>query len=232
MRSTVLFLLALAPLGPARASDYFTPSHRLSGIGASRDDLSQELINARTDLMIQSQTFTIMRDPLALPGARRITENKKLQSVFAAAAARSGIPSTLLEAIAYLESWGDPRAESPTGPRGIMQISQGTAREMGLRVVSVTRYRVTTERVRVKNKRGRFVFRKVRHRIPYTVPVRDDRLVPERAIPAVARYLSNLEQKFGGRDWAIFAYHCGEGCVTEMLDLKRRARGIPKDQVT
>ena len=41
-----------------------------------------------------------------------------------------------------------------------------------------------------------------------------------------------MEQKFGGLDWAIFAYHCGQGCVAEMLDLTRRARGIPKDQVT
>ena len=41
-----------------------------------------------------------------------------------------------------------------------------------------------------------------------------------------------MEQKFGGRDWAIFAYHCGQGCVTEMQELTRRARGIPKDELT
>jgi hypothetical protein len=62
--------------------------------------------------------------------------------------------------------------------------------------------------------------------------VRDDRLSPDRAIPAAAVYLAGLEQKFGGRDWAVFAYHCGVGCVGEMQELTRQARGIPKDQVT
>jgi hypothetical protein len=75
-------------------------------------------------------------------------------------------------------------------------------------------------------------FKTVTHRTPYTVTVRDDRLSPGRAIPSAARYLAGMEQKFGGRDWAIFAYHCGQGCVAEMIDLTRRARGIPKDQVT
>jgi hypothetical protein len=68
-------------------------------------------------------------------------------------------------------------------------------------------------------------------RTPYVVTVRDDRLSPDRAIPAAAVYLAGLEQKFGGRDWAIFAYHCGVGCVSDMQDLTRRARGIPSDQV-
>ena len=64
------------------------------------------------------------------------------------------------------------------------------------------------------------------------VTTRDDRMYPERAIPAAARYLAGMEQKFGGRDWAIFAYHCGQGCVGEMQELTRRARGIPKDELT
>ena len=57
-------------------------------------------------------------------------------------------------------------------------------------------------------------------------------MMPERAIPAAARYLAGMEQKFGGRDWAIFAYHCGQGCVGEMQEMTRRARGIPKDKLT
>jgi hypothetical protein len=72
----------------------------------------------------------------------------------------------------------------------------------------------------------------VTHKTPYQATVRDDRLVPGRAIPAAAKYLAGLERKFGGRDWAIFAYHCGQGCVAEMQDLTRRARGIPQDQAT
>jgi hypothetical protein len=230
MKFAVLFLLSLAPLGQAGSTDYFVPAHRVSGVGVARDDISKDLLDVRTDLMIQSQTFSIMREPLAVPGAKRIT-SPKLQSLFQLAAQRSGFSADLLEAIAYLESWGDPKAESPTGPKGIMQITAATARAMGLRVVSATRYKVTRERVSVPGK-GKSKFKTVTHKTPYIVTVRDDRLVPERAIPAAASYLAGMVQKFGGLDWAIFAYHCGPGCVAEMQDLTRRAHGIPKDEIT
>ncbi len=232
MRLFFLLLLGLAPRVPAAPPGYFTPAHRIVGIGADRDDLSAEEIDARTARMIESQTFVIMREPEALPGARRITSDPKLRALFRSAAARSGLPVSLLEAVAYLESWGDPKAESPSGPKGIMQISEGTARSMGLKVVHVTRYHVTREKVAVPTKSHTPKFKTVTHREPYTVTVRDDRLSPGRAIPAAAMYLAGMEQKFGGRDWAIFAYHCGQGCVGEMLELTRRAHGISKDQVT
>ncbi|HWB82525.1 MAG TPA: transglycosylase SLT domain-containing protein [Bryobacteraceae bacterium] len=232
MRLAVLFFLSLAPLGQAGSSEYFVPSHRVAGIGAARKGLSDDLLDVRTDRMIQTQTFSIMRDPQAVAGARRITGSASLQALFRSAAARTGLPQSLLEAIAYLESWGDARAESPAGPRGIMQISEGTARIMGLRVVHARRYRTTRERVLVKRRGRKPVYRTVRHRTPYYVTVRDDRLSPSRAIPAAARYLAGLEEKFGGRDWAIFAYHCGEGCVAAMQDITRRADGIPKNKMS
>lgn len=226
-----LFFLSLAPLGQAGSSGFFQPAHRVSGIGVARDDISADLLEARTDLMIQSQTFTIMREPQAIPGAKRITD-RKLQAIFKSAAAKSGLPSTLIEAIAYLESWGDPKAESVTGPRGIMQISAATARSMGLRVLVATRYRVSRERIKIETRGRKPRYKTITHRTPYTVTVRDDRLVPERAIPAAAVYLAGMQQKFQGLDWAIFAYHCGQGCVANMLDLTRHARGIPKDDIT
>jgi transglycosylase-like protein with SLT domain len=232
MRLTVLFLFGAGLLCRAASTDYFSPTHQLSGVGVSRDDLSNELLQARVDLMIQSQTFTIMREPLAVPGAKRITADRRLQALFRQASERSGIPVSEIEAIAYLESWGDAKAESPSGPRGIMQISYGTAREMRLRVARTVRYRIVKEKVQVRGKNRKLVTRTVRHKIPYTVFGRDERLIPERAIPAAADYLARLENKFGGRDWAIFAYHCGEGCVSEMQELTRQARGIPKDEFT
>jgi Transglycosylase SLT domain len=231
MRFAVLFLLSLAPLGQAGSPDYFVPSHRVSGIGVARDDVSSDLLAVRTDLMIQSQTFGILREQQAVAGARRIT-SPKLQALFRAAQNQSGVPASLIEAIAYLESWGDARAESPSGPRGIMQISSATARGMGLRVVVNTRYKVTRERVTLAGTGRRARYKTITHRTPYVVTVRDDRLIPERAVPAAARYLASMIQKYGGQDWAIFAYHCGQGCVNEMLDLTRRARGIPKDEIT
>jgi len=228
----MLFCLTLALLGMADSPKFFTPEHRVSGIGVERDDISDELLAARTDRMIESQTFGIMRDPLAVPGAKRITGDAKLQALFKAAGQRSGLPASLIEAIAYLESWGDPKAESPSGPRGIMQISAATARSMGLKVMVSTRYKVTREKVPVPNPGGKPKFKTVTHKTPYIVTARDDRLSPDRAISAAAIYLAGLERKFGGRDWAVFAYHCGVGCVGEMQELTSRARGIPKDQIS
>ena len=224
--------LFLAPAGKASGPEYFEPHHRVSGIGVERDDISQDLLEVRTERMIESQTFSILRDPQAIPGAKRITGNPKLQALFQTAGARSGLPPSLIEAIAYLESWGDPHAESPAGPKGIMQISAATARDMGLKIAVVTRYRITRDKVAVKTKGGATKYKTVSHKTPYIVTARDDRLLPERAIPAAGVYLAGLEQKFGGRDWAVFAYHCGVGCVGEMQELTRRARGISKDQVT
>lgn len=232
MRTAVLFVLSLAPLGQAGSPGYFVPAHRVSGIGVERDDISDDLLQVRTDLMIQSQTFSIMREPQALPGAKRITGSAKLQSLFKAAERQTGVPASLIEAIAYLESWGDPRAESPSGPKGIMQISGATARSMGLLVRVSTRYKVSRERVLVSRKGKKARYKTVIHRTPYIVTRRDDRLYPERAIPAAARYFAGMEQRFGGRDWAIFAYHCGQGCVAEMMDLTSRSRGIPKNELT
>ncbi|HMC59846.1 MAG TPA: transglycosylase SLT domain-containing protein [Candidatus Solibacter sp.] len=232
MRPAILLALALAP--PAGGADYFAPSHRISGIGVARDDISQEMLAVRADHMIQSQTFTIMREAQALPGARRITGNSKLQALFRQASASSGMPASIIEAISYLESWGDANAESPAGPKGIMQISQATAVGMGLKVVWATRYKTTHEKapVKARSRSGKTTYRTVSRKTPYKVMVRDDRLLPDSAIPAAARYLAGMEQKFGGRDWAIFAYHCGQGCVTMMQDLTRRARGISKSQIT
>jgi hypothetical protein len=231
MRFAVFFFLTMAPMGQAGAAEHFVPEHRVYGIGVARDDISSELIEARTRRMIQSQTFIIMREPQAVAGARRIT-SPKLQSLFRAASQHSGMPAEVIEAVAYLESWGDPKAESPSGPKGIMQISEATARTMGLKVVHGTRYKITREKVAVKSKSKKPKYRMVTHKTPYQVTLRDDRLVPSRAIPAAAKYLAGMERKFGGRDWAIFAYHCGQGCVAEMQELTRRARGIPLDQAT
>lgn len=214
--------LSLIPSGWSFRPDYFAPAHRLAGIGVDRSDISPSVLADRTQRMIDSQTFTIMREPQALAGAERIT-SPRLQRVFQDASAASGFPADLLAAVSYLESWGMPRAESPAGPKGIMQFSEGTARAAGLKVVRATRYKYSTERVRVRSKRGKLVYRKIRHKNPYTVTLRDDRFSPDRAIRAAALYLGRLQSKFGGQDWAIFAYHCGEGCVSELQPLALKA---------
>ena len=46
------------------------------------------------------------------------------------------------------------------------------------------------------------------------------------AVPAAAQYLARLEQRYGGRDWAVWAYHCGEGCASEVRGIAERSDGI------
>jgi hypothetical protein len=202
-------------------TDHFEPEHRLSGIGAGRTDMSALVLEARTQRMIDSQTFIIMREPEALAGAERIC-SPKLQKLFKSAGEQSGFPASTLAAISYIESFGNAKAQSPSGPVGIMQFSEATARSAGLRVIRKTRYRTVTSKQTVRNKRGRMVTRKVRTRIPYTVTIRDERLIPERAIPAAANYLARLAARYGRQDWAVFAYHCGEGCVAELQPLTEK----------
>jgi uncharacterized protein (TIGR03067 family) len=199
MRLSCLVLLALISIGRSEGQEHFTPTHRISGIGISRDDISEDLLAIRSERMIDSQTFSIMREADSLAGAKRVVESPKLQAIFRSAASSSGLPASLIEAICYLESWGDPKAQSATGPKGIMQISAATAASMGLKVTYATRYKTTKEKVAVKAKgKGKTTYRTVTRKIPYKVLVRDDRMLPERAIPAAANYLAGMERKFGG----------------------------------
>lgn len=205
--------------------DTFTPANRLSGIGMDREKMSDAVLQRRTDLMVASQTFAILRDPESLAGAQRIT-SPKLWKIFEQAGRTSGLPASFVASISYLESWGQPNAQSSTGPKGIMQIAGGTARTMGLRMVYATRYKISKQRKLVKRKKGKPVWVTVRRKIPYTVLVRDERLIPGRAIPAAAQYLAKLENRYGGRDWAVFAYHCGEGCAGEVRSIAQRSEGF------
>lgn len=217
----------MAALTSSGRTDSFAPTHRLTGIGVARAEMSDELLAARTRLMIEAQTFGILRDPRVSLGAQRI-QNPKLQKIFDQAEQRSGWPAPLVAAISFLESFGDPNAQSPTGPKGIMQISGATAKAMGLRMIYATRYRVTTEKKQVRGRKGKITTKMVKVKTPYQVLLSDERLQPEKAIPAAASYLARLENSLGGRDWAVFAYHCGPGCVGNMRQLTEESKGIRK----
>jgi soluble lytic murein transglycosylase-like protein len=54
------------------------------------------------------------------------------RSAFAEAAAKTGVPLSLLVATAYEESSMDPSARSRTGAQGLLQLMPGTARELRL----------------------------------------------------------------------------------------------------
>ena len=110
-----------------------------------------------------------------------------MRKIFAEAERQSGLPAMLISAVAYLESGGNANAQSPTGPKGVMQIASGTGRAMGLRMIYATKYRVTSEKRKVKGKRGRMVTKTVKRKTPYTVLTRDERLDPRTGDPGRRR---------------------------------------------
>jgi len=223
--ATLAAMLAATLSAAQLQSVYFSPSHFVPGIGIGRQEMTDETLARRTDAMVQSQTFSIMREPQAAQGAERIYTSG-LQRIFRDAERKTGFPASTLQAIAYLESWGIANAESPAGPRGIMQISEATGRRMGLRVAYAWRHRTVKTKVATRNKHGKLVYRTVKHKETYHVALRDERLSPEKAIHAAAAYLAGMEHRYGGRDWAIWAYHCGEGCVADFMALARGTKGL------
>src|SRR5438105_15578219 len=101
MRYFTLLLVSLGSLHLASSASYFAPRNRLSGIGADRENIGGDLLEVRTAFMIQSQTFSVMREAQSVAGAQRIT-SPKLPLLFRTASERSGIPVSTLEASAYL----------------------------------------------------------------------------------------------------------------------------------
>lgn len=56
----------------------------------------------------------------------------ELQELVRSTAARHGLPAHLLQAVMQVESGGDPRAVSPRGARGLMQLMPDTATLLGV----------------------------------------------------------------------------------------------------
>jgi len=84
-----------------------------------------------------SVAFNPLQSKASSPQARRRGHVRMpppdLQVLFAAAAAETGVDADLLSAVALQESAYNPRAVSPAGAAGLMQLMPDTARRFGAR---------------------------------------------------------------------------------------------------
>ena len=188
-----------------------------AGLGADRGSLSHEQIVARSERLEASTSFSLLRFPEALRAPARIF-NPDIWRYIETAASAHDLDPMVLAGMIFIESYGDPSAKSPTGPAGIAQMTKGSAKELGLSVGK--RVRVGSKAV----KKTRWVGRgKNRRKVVTTVqqPVYktiDERYVPERAIAAMARRVSNRRSWLGGKiDFAIAEYHMGAGRMAKLL---------------
>ena len=104
-----------------------------------RKDLDAFILRVRKDGTLARLTDRYMPDPRQIQRidaemlqGRIRTLLPRYQSLFHNAQEKSGIEWRLLAAIAYQESQWDPAATSATGVRGLMQITEDTARHLGL----------------------------------------------------------------------------------------------------
>src|SRR6185369_6767158 len=70
--------------------------------------------------------------PAVRPAALQSPSGVPYADLFTQAAARHGIPPSLLAAVAQVESNFNPNAVSPAGARGLMQIMPATAAGLGV----------------------------------------------------------------------------------------------------
>jgi hypothetical protein len=79
-----------------------------------------------------SAASTTLVRPAALRAASTGSAGVPYASLFQAAAARNGLPASLLAAVAKVESGYDPSAVSSAGATGLMQLMPGTAAGLGV----------------------------------------------------------------------------------------------------
>jgi membrane-bound lytic murein transglycosylase F len=110
-----------------------------SHFGDLRQELDRFLARLRRDGTLERLADRYIADPgriqridASVLQERMRTALPQYRHLFHDAQEKTGVEWRLLAAIAYQESQWDPAATSPTGVRGIMQITEDTARHLGI----------------------------------------------------------------------------------------------------
>lgn len=170
-------------------------------LGALRYQASDVQRAWRVKRIIETRMFWIMREGDAVGGAARINQ-PDYQKYIDAAAKMYDVSRSDIEAIHYLESFGNTEAKSPTGPIGPGQFTVRTAASIG-----------------EVFKGGCFLkFKGVSCGVsgmPANLPPIevDNRKDVQMSVYATAKLLSLEKQVMGDTDLAIMAYHSGDADV-------------------
>lgn len=216
---------------------YFQPEHRLPGIGADRVTMEADsaTLQIRTQNVIAAQTFGIMRngdgekDDAGI-WAERVTASE-LHQIIVEAGRSSTFPPALIEGIVFIESGGDGKAKSPTGPRGIMQMTAHIRNFLHL-----SHKEVKKQKVVVRAPRNKMLKRKTKERtivrVLKKIVMIDDRDDPKVAIPAGAKLLADMAQYYRQRykfsddvsqQLAVWEWHSGRPVVDAAVLAAKKA---------
>jgi hypothetical protein len=234
MRQLLLaVLIALVSTTPALAQN--PPIERVKGLGADRANLSPEEAETRSLTLQETTDFYMMRWPGAVDAPKRIVEGPMWEIIQIAAAAKNWDPF-VAAGIIYIESYGNPEAKSPTGPKGITMFTRRLARHWNLLEEESRTKKISSYKWVGKGKKRRKI--RTTKTVNYQIILSDGRSDPEQAIPAMIGHLSELRQIFGNRDdYAAVAYHMGSGRLMNLLlvHITKNPRGLEqkltKDEV-
>jgi Transglycosylase SLT domain len=148
-----------------------------------------------------------------------------------AAVAGTRIDPSLLEALVFVESAGDPNAIAggdPVDASGLTQILAETGSSLLGMHIDLARSRRLTSQIDLAEAQSHVaqVTRLERERASI-----DDRFNPRKALAATVRYLMIAEQHFGRWDLAFESYHMGIGNLQTVLDDYDGGRPVPYVQL-
>lgn len=179
----------------------FVPSHRVQGVGRDRESVAAIGLDIRTSLAERAQWFWIMKRPEARAAPKRIFESK-LWRIIESSAKAKGLDPIFLASRIFLESWGDCAARASernwAAAAGCAQFTASGAKDEGLVIK------------RERKKVGKLWL---------NVVVRDDRLDPILAIPAMANRIARRSAVYGRSDFEVAEYHMGAGNMLSVLSL-------------